>query len=149
MLMDNAESKKRMTGPLRLNDPAVIADDIDGEIVIMNLERGSYYGLDTVGADIWRMVMARKTGQDISARISSHFGVDVESVRKDVSALIAKMLENELLVPDVGSSPSETNTEPAVSAGQYNSPELTVYSDMKDLLAFDPPLPAYDPVSGK
>lgn len=147
--MANSISVSAMTSSLRLNEPAVIADDIDGEIVIMNLERGSYYGLDALGADIWRMVIAQKTGEDIAALIASHFGVDAERVRTDVSALIEKMLENEVLVSEAGSSPGETQSEPAIAAAQYNPPRLTVYSDMKDLLAFDPPLPTYDPVPGK
>jgi len=147
--MANTDSASGMIHSFHLNEPAVIADDIDGEIVIMNLERGSYYGLDALGADIWRMIMAGETGQNISARISKHFGVDAGRVGIDISALIEKMLENELLVSGAGSSSSETQAEPTITAAQYNPPGLTVYSDMKDLLAFDPPLPTFDPVSGK
>ena len=147
--MDNSDSKNEMTRLLRLNEPAVIADDIDGEIVIMNLERGSYYGLDAVGTDIWRMIIAGRTGQETASRVASHFDADIQRVRSDIAGLIAKVLEHELLVADVEISTSGKNADLPITAGQYNAPELTVYSDMKDLLAFDPPLPTYDPVSGK
>lgn len=138
-----------MTSTLRLNEPAVIADDIDGEIVIMNLERGSYYGLDAMGADIWRMANAGQTGQQISMRLAAHFGIGIDRVQEEVSALIAGMLEHELLVLAEDSMPGDSAFAGVVSAEEYNSPELSVYSDMKDLLAFDPPLPAYEPDSDK
>ena len=144
--MDTRDFKVEMTRSFRLNEPAVIADIIDGEIVIMNLERGSYYGLDTVGADIWRMVMAGKTGREISDRVAAHFGVD-RDLQKDVSALIAKMLEHDLLIPAEGSVSADATSAEEITAGQYNPPDLAVYSDMKDLLAFDPPLPTYEPTS--
>ena len=71
----------------RLNEPAVISDIIDGEVVIMNLERGSYYGLDEVGADIWRLIMAGKTAEEISSDLAGHFSLDFERALTDVSAL--------------------------------------------------------------
>lgn len=147
--MDNANAEGGTTSTLRLNEPAVIADDIDGEIVIMNLERGSYYGLDAVGADIWRMAVAGKSGPEISSRLAAHFDVGIDRVQADVSALIAKILEHDLLVPAEESLPGDASSADTVTAGEYNSPDLAVYSDMKDLLAFDPPLPAYEPVSDK
>ncbi|MCI5078376.1 PqqD family protein [Oricola sp.] len=147
--MQSIESEGAMAGSFRLNEPAVIADDIDGEIVIMNLERGSYYGLDAVGADVWRMMMSGDNGAQIADRIVAHFGADADHVRADIATLIAKTLEHGLVVPVESPAPNSTDTAPEMTAGQYNAPELTVYSDMKDLLAFDPPLPAYDPVSGK
>lgn len=136
-----------MTMSLRLNEPAVIADDIDGEIVIMNLERGSYFGLDAVGADIWRMAVAGTSGQTIAARIAAHFGLEAAIVEADVQALVAKALEHDLLVETAEAAADTDASEAVVSAGQYGTPELSVYSDMKDLLAFDPPLPSYEPVS--
>jgi hypothetical protein len=147
--MDKSDSNYGMTKLLRLNEPPVIADDIDGEIVIMNLERGSYYGLDAMGADIWRMIIAGKTGLHISSRLAAHFDVGIDRVQVDISALIEKAREHDLLVLAEEPSPDDASSAEAISAPQYSTPDLAIYKDMKDLLAFDPPLPAYEPVSDK
>lgn len=145
--MDEVDLEEGTSGPFRLNEPAVIADVIDGEVVIMNLEHGSYYGLDEVGADVWRMIMAGKTGTEISEEVAKHFSIGSERVLKDVSALIAKMIEQDLLVlAETSAAPIEP-PKAEITAGQYVQPDIAIYSDMKELLAFDPPLPTYEPAA--
>lgn len=132
----------------RLNEPAVIADVIDGEAVIMNLERGSYYGLDQIGADIWQLILAGRTFDDIATAIAEHFDIERERVASDVNALAAQMIEERLIVPDSDGEPrSPAPYEIAVAV--YATPVLTVYSDMKDLLALDPPMPGLEPASNE
>jgi hypothetical protein len=140
-------SLSEMQDPLyRLNEPAVIADVIDGEAVIMNLERGSYYGLDQIGADIWQMILTGRTFDEIATTIAQHFGVERERVASDVNALAAQMIEEKLIVPDPAGE--ERVREPhQITVTVYATPVLTVYSDMKDLLALDPPMPGLEPAS--
>ena len=132
--------------PFQLNEPAAISDVIDGEVVIMNLARGSYYGLNEIGADIWRMIMAGRTGAHIAAELAGHFGIETDRALTDVSALIAKMVEQDLLVPAEPAEAAGLSVAP-IAASRYKQPDLSIYSDMKDLLAFDPPLPAYEPAA--
>lgn len=140
-------SLSEMRDPLyRLNEPAVIADVIDGEAVIMNLERGSYYGLDQIGADIWQMILAGRTFDEIATTIAQHFDIEHERVASDINALAAQMIEEKLIVPDPAGE--ERVREPhQITVTVYATPVLTVYSDMKDLLALDPPMPGLEPAS--
>lgn len=139
--MSNDELNQRY----RLNEPAVIADIIDGEVVIMNLERGSYYGLDQVSADIWQLILAGRTGEEIVSLLCERFSVDQDRANADVTALIIKMVGEDLVISDGGRSPAENSPSPAFAADRYTRPDLTIYSDMKDLLAFDPPFPTFEP----
>ena len=125
----------------RLNEPAVVADIIDGEAVIMNLERGNYYHLDQNGAGIWRLIIDGFTADEIAAAAAQHYGVRGTDVSLDIAHLVEKLLDEQLIVlvgPDAGdrSIGADVFTLPA-----YAAPALAVYSDMKDLLALDPPLP--------
>src|SRR5438067_9879715 len=60
----NVEDSVRGTAPMsRLTlssvitiNPDVTFRELDGEIVILNLETGIYFGLDAVGARTWRLI---------------------------------------------------------------------------------------------
>lgn len=41
---------------LRVNTPQVVCETIDGEVVIVNLDKGIYYSLLKTGADIWSRI---------------------------------------------------------------------------------------------
>jgi hypothetical protein len=138
-------SNDEFVRPFRLNEPAVISDIIDGEVVIMNLERGSYYGLDQVGADVWQLILAGRTSEEIVSLLCKRFSVEQTRANADVTALIAKMIEQDLIIPDGDRGPAENLSTPEIAADRYTKPDLTIYSDMKDLLAFDPPLPNFEP----
>ena len=36
--------------------PSVLAAEVDGEIVMMSIEQGLYFGLDDIGSDIWKRI---------------------------------------------------------------------------------------------
>ncbi len=40
-------------GRIKINVPQSVHETIDGEIVILDLDKGNYYSLVGIGADIW------------------------------------------------------------------------------------------------
>jgi hypothetical protein len=125
----------------RLNEPAVVADIIDGEAVIMNLERGNYYHLDQNGAGIWRLILDGFTPGEIAAAVAERYGLRAADVSLDMAGLVAKLVEEQLIV-FIGQGTADRGiAADAFPLPAYSAPTLAVYSDMKDLLALDPPLP--------
>src|SRR6478672_4662746 len=47
----------------------VLAREIDGETVLLNLDTGIYFGLDAVGTDMWRAIQANGRLQDVLASL--------------------------------------------------------------------------------
>ena len=41
---------------VKVPENRVLAQIIDGEAIIINMETGCYYSLDSVGAEIWRCI---------------------------------------------------------------------------------------------
>ena len=41
---------------LRKNGPAVVSETIDGEVIVIHLERGSYFSLRDTAAELWELV---------------------------------------------------------------------------------------------
>lgn len=76
---------------------SVIAAELDGEAVLLNVETGIYFGLNAVGTEIWRMISAGAGEDEIIAGILDAFDADPAELRSDVAAFLHR-LESEGLV---------------------------------------------------
>ena len=91
-----------MTGPLdersRLTvSPSVYARVFGEEMVLLEFGKGEYFGLDAVGADIWRRLEA---GDDIGTaadHIVEQYEVSREEALRDIVALVRQLQDHELL----------------------------------------------------
>jgi len=131
-------------------DPtAVAAKVIDGEAIIMNLTNGAYYSTDGVGGLIWEGIELGQPGDVIVDRIALRYGADAALVRADFDRLVAELLVEGLIIEtEVDSAP----TAPAAggrSGTAYSAPILNKYTEMADLLALDPPMPALKEIPGQ
>lgn len=142
--MTNEEAKSAPQARYRLNEPAVVADIIDGETIIMNLEQGDYYSLNPSGGEIWLHVLAGRRRDELLAAIAERHGE--LSSPAEVDAFIARLIEYRLVVAT--DQPADIDGFDAQELGPitpWSKPEISVYADMKDLLALDPPMPPLRP----
>jgi hypothetical protein len=72
--------------------------DLVTEVVIVDLSRQSYFGLDGVGREVWLGVSVGAPVGTIVERITAAHEVDRTTVRADVHALIGLLLDRELVV---------------------------------------------------
>ena len=75
----------------------VMASQVDNELVMMDIERGMYYALNPVGADIWERLAEPQTVADICAQLMQQYDVDQATCEADVLAVLNDMAENGLL----------------------------------------------------
>lgn len=75
----------------------VLARQLDDEIVILNLDSESYFGLDEVGTDLWVGLVAGPTIEDAYQQVLGVYDVDPETLRKDVEALVQQLLDQRLI----------------------------------------------------
>ena len=126
---------------LRPNEPEISATVIDGEAIIINVLTGIYYSLDGVGAIVWTLLAAGCQSQQIIEQVAELYGVGQQQVRDDLEKLVGQ-LAGERIIRITAGAPEPRGLPPMDKpTGDYDSPELNVYSDMEDLLALDPPLP--------
>ncbi len=138
--MNDDSPKLSRQGRFRLNEPAVVADIIDGETIIMNLAAGDYYSLNASGGEIWLLLLAGLSREDMLAAIAQRHGI--EPAEAEIDAFIGRLLEHQLIVAGEPSNGAEGALEPPLPApSTWTTPEISVYADMKELLALDPPLP--------
>lgn len=75
----------------------VMASQVDNELVMMDIERGMYYALSAVGADIWERLAEPTKVADLCAQLQQEYAVDRATCEVDVLAVLNDMAENGLL----------------------------------------------------
>jgi Coenzyme PQQ synthesis protein D (PqqD) len=133
---------------MRVRTDVAAAKVIDGEAIIINVLTGRYYSLEGAGAFIWSKVAERSmTAHDLAQAVSERYEVSSSRALDDVERLVDELIAEDLLAtgPGSGSGALATEDEAAPERVPYISPQLATFTDMEDLLAFDPPLPAAAP----
>lgn len=74
-----------------------VARDVSGEIVLLNLRNGTYYGLDHTGALIWDMLGAGTDLDTVVTMLHERSGEDVARIEADVRAFMNDLLEHDLV----------------------------------------------------
>ena len=77
---------------------SVVWNAVEGELVLLNANSGTYYALDTVGADVWRFLVESHSVADTKQRMIGAYDADPEIIAADVDRLVAEMLQTGLLV---------------------------------------------------
>jgi coenzyme PQQ synthesis protein D (PqqD) len=128
---------------LKPDETAVAAKVIDGEAIIMNLTNGAYYSMDGVGAVVWEHIAEGRSLDAIHDSIARRFDVEGARLRADLDRLVAELLAEGLIIATGNGASANHATSVAVrgTAG-YQPPSLNKYTEMADLLALDPPMPA-------
>jgi Coenzyme PQQ synthesis protein D (PqqD) len=121
---------------LSIAGPSVVHETIEGEVVIVNLDKGLYFSTDGVGAHVWAMVAAARSADEIRTWASGAFGSG-DGVAADVDAFLDELRENDL-VREVEEAPDAGDTVLSEAPTEYAKPALHVYADMEELLLLDP-----------
>jgi hypothetical protein len=83
--------------------PSVIYRDVSGEIVLLNLQSGVYYGLDPVGSRMWQLLMEQRPLDDVCSVMLEEYDVAAEVLRADLSRLVDELSSKGLVTVHSGS----------------------------------------------
>lgn len=75
----------------------IVARSVGDEMVLLDLESGTYFTLNGVGALIWKRIEEQDDVDAIAAHIVDHYEVELVQARADVSAFFSNMLEQGLV----------------------------------------------------
>ena len=74
-----------------------VSCELDGETAILNVRSGDYYGLDEVGASVWRIISRPHTIAEIIKAITLEYEVDAARCESDLIDLIGKLATHGLV----------------------------------------------------
>jgi hypothetical protein len=74
-----------------------VSSDLGGEIAILELKSGAYYGLDDVGAQVWQLIQDPKRVSEIRDALLEEYEVEPERCERDLIALLGRLADKELI----------------------------------------------------
>jgi Coenzyme PQQ synthesis protein D (PqqD) len=78
-------------------NPDVVFRDVEGETVLLHLERGIYFGLDAVGTRIWASLVEHGCARPVVASLLDEFDVTGQVLEDDIARLLDALAENGLV----------------------------------------------------
>ena len=115
-----------------INAPDVVAENIGGEIVILNLANGYYFSLGGIACQIWSLLLAGHFPQTIFRSIEVRRPELVEAS----SEFVERLIELNLICPWPAA-----DTLPADPIDEHwsgDGPTIEEYDDLAELIAADP-----------
>lgn len=71
--------------------PGHIVSDMDGEKVMLHMERGKYYNLGTVGGAIWDLLEDQLTVQQIVERLLEQYEIERDACEQQVQFFLEEL----------------------------------------------------------
>jgi len=71
----------------------VFAQEVDGEMVLLDMADENYFGLDDVGSDIWRLFQEGKTLQQTHDALLEIYDVTSDELKRDIIEFVQKLVD--------------------------------------------------------
>ncbi len=136
---------------LELDSPRAIAQVIDDEVVAINLQTGTYYSLRGSAAAIWGLLLQGHSVAGVADRLGPLFAAEPEAIRIETERFVAELVAESLVRPvagpgggaiEAGVDGFDGDPVPDEADGpgriDFDPPCLERFTDMEDLLMFDP-----------
>ena len=75
----------------------VFAQEVDGEMVLLDMESENYFGLDEVGTAIWQAMQEYGNLQEVFNALLEQYDVEAEVLEHDFADFISKLVESGLV----------------------------------------------------
>jgi hypothetical protein len=78
-------------------NPEMVSGNMDGEIVMLSLQRGEYFGLDKVGSRIWELLEHSTSVGIIKTALLEEYEVDESTCEKDLIEFLEDLQNKDLI----------------------------------------------------
>jgi len=75
----------------------VFAQEVDGEMVLLDMNSENYFGLDEVGTAIWQFMQESGELKEIFQHMLEHYDVKEEVLQKDLITFVEQLKERGLV----------------------------------------------------
>lgn len=88
--------------------PEALFQEVSGEIVILDLKSESYFGLDEVGARIWKLIEEHGELQQVFDVMLEEYEVEPDQLEVDINNLLAELSKSGLVTYDDDQKANQT-----------------------------------------
>ena len=123
----------------RVNSPRVIFESIDGELILVHMEKGAYYTTDEVGVLLWDLIESKASADEMATVLRSEYEADEADIEAELTAFVGRLIEEDLIsLVEPAADRTPPRRAPVVTRRPFRPPTLQSYRDMQDMLALDP-----------
>ncbi|MES2492323.1 MAG: PqqD family protein [Pseudomonadota bacterium] len=79
--------------------PSVVTRDVGGDLMLLDLDSGTYFGLDPVGSEIWQAAEDDLSLGEMCDRLQPRYDVSRQQLEQDVLALAEQLVAQRLAAP--------------------------------------------------
>lgn len=126
-------------------NPDIVYDTIDGEVILLDIDKGNYYQLKNEAVIVWSNLESRKTSSTTAVAKSLAKGTDYSpnEILQSISPFISQ-LESERIILEVRNQ-KQKNIKTSFQKpkkkkleSKFPTPVLLKYTDMQSILLLDP-----------
>lgn len=78
-------------------NPDLLSVDMDGDLVMMSIETGSYFGVSGIGPFIWELIETPRGIAEMVDAICGEFEVDPETASADLAGFLGQLSDNGMI----------------------------------------------------
>jgi Coenzyme PQQ synthesis protein D (PqqD) len=102
MSTENTEDSRGLSGRILdstviSRSPSVLTAKVQDEIVMMSIDRGSYFGLDAIGSDIWMRIEPPCSFGALIDGLAADYEADRATIATDVRVLLDRMAAQDVV----------------------------------------------------
>jgi hypothetical protein len=121
----------------RPNTPAVVAETVNGETIIMHHRTGSYYDGSGSAALLWTAIESGADAHSLAEILLRTYEIRDEVARSAVDQFLAFLVMHNLVTEHPG-SPAPLSFQGRQEQRPFSMPEFSVHTDLADMLLLDP-----------
>lgn len=99
MIKGNNEIKLTCDSIITTNK-SVLVTELDGEVCMMSVDSGKYYGLNSVGSRIWELAQGKISVREVINVLMAEFEVDEETCMEQTISYIKNLVNEGLMIID-------------------------------------------------
>ena len=79
-------------------NPDLLMNTVNGETVMMSIERGNYYGMNATGNLIWNYLEQEKSVKELTNHLQTTFLLNEDTLQKEVYPFLEKLIEERIVI---------------------------------------------------
>jgi len=104
---------------------------VDGEVIVINMDNGTYYSIRDSGADVWQLIDAGWNRDEVLALVAVEY---CDAASAAISLFLDELVSEGLVIDAAASKQARSVELPA----SFLTPRLEKFTDLQDLLLLDP-----------
>ena len=121
----------------KINDLRTISETLEEETIIINLENGNYYSMNSTGTIIWDKIQANYSIRQIIRYLTNRYNESFVTIEKSVVELI-EFLKNDNLILEAEHHETDKEDYSGFTVEKFVSPLIERFEDMQEMLLADP-----------